>query len=140
MYQQLTLIGYLGGDPEMRYLPSGQSVTNFSIATSRKWTDSKDSTKREETVWWRVSAFGPIGEATNQYKKKGDLVLVEGRMRPDSNGGPRVFQRQDGSFGASYEINASRIQFLPKGSGNGGRDYANGNGLDAEDDSMAIPF
>jgi single-strand DNA-binding protein len=112
MYQQIILVGNLGGDPEMRYLPNGTAVTNFSLATNRKWKGS-DGQMQEETVWWRISVFGSQAEACNQYLSKGRQVLVEGRMRPDPNtGGPRVWQRNDGGYGASYELSAQTVRFL----------------------------
>ena len=115
---KITLIGNLGRDPEMRYLPSGQPVTNFSVASNRRWTN-QDGTPGEETVWVRVSAFGRLAEVCNQYLSKGRQVYVEGRLRPDpETGGPRVYQRNDGSHGASYEIVAQTVQFLG-GRGNG---------------------
>jgi single-strand DNA-binding protein len=113
MYQRIILVGNLGGDPEMRYLPDGQAVTNFSIATSRRWNDRASGEQKEETVWWRISVFGAQAEACNQYLGKGRQVLVEGRMRPDPNtGGPRIWQRQDGTHGASYEMTAFQVKFL----------------------------
>ena len=113
MYQKITLVGNLGNDPEMRYLPSGSPVTNFSMATNRRWTNQQTGEPGEETVWWRVAVFGPQAEACNQYLTKGRQVLVEGRMRPDpGTGKPRVYQRQDGSMGASYELTANTVQFL----------------------------
>ena len=112
MYQQIILVGNLGGDPEMRYLPNGTAVTNFSLATNRKWKGS-DGQMQEETIWWRISVFGAQAEACNQYLSKGRQVLVEGRMRPDPNtGGPRVWQRNDGGYGASYELSAQTVRFL----------------------------
>lgn len=112
MYQKMILIGNLGRDPEMRYTPSGQAVTNFSMATNRKWTD-KNGNQQEETCWFRVSVWGNQGEAVNQYLSQGSRVMVEGRLRPDpETGGPRVYERNDGSPGASYEVNAFRVIFL----------------------------
>ena len=112
MYQKITIVGYLGGDPEMRYTPSGQAVTNFSVATSRRWT-TNEGERAEETTWFRVSAWGRQAETTNQYLGKGSRVLVEGRLRPDpQTGGPRIWTRQDGAPGASFEITARRVVFL----------------------------
>jgi single-strand DNA-binding protein len=116
---KLIVIGNLGRDPEMRYLPSGQPVTNFAVASNRKWTDN-EGVLHEETIWIRVSAFGRLAEVTNQYLSKGRQVYVEGRLRPDSEtGGPRVYERNDGSHGASYEIVAATVQFLGGRNGNG---------------------
>jgi single-strand DNA-binding protein len=95
----------------MRYTPSGQAVTNFNVASSRQYTDS-NAQMVKETIWFRVSTWGKSAETCNQYLKKGSKVLVEGRLIPDSNGSPRVYQKQDGSHGASFEISASTVRFL----------------------------
>ena len=129
---KLILIGNLGRDPEMRYLPSGKPVTNFSVASNRKWTDN-EGVLHEETIWIRVSAFGRLAEVTNQY-------LSKGRLRPDpETGGPRVYERNDGSSGASYEIVAATVQFLGGRNGNGSSpgepDFAGGPETEEE-----IPF
>jgi single-strand DNA-binding protein len=126
MYQKLTIVGHLGQDPEMRYLPDGTAVTNLSVATNRRWTNQKTGQTEEETCWFRVAVWGKQAEAANQYLRKGRQVLVEGRLRPDpETGGPRLFSRRDGSVGASFEMTAGRVQFL--GSRNG-TTPANGNG------------
>ena len=83
MYQKIVLVGNLGNDPEMRYMPDGKPVTSFSLATNRRWSDRQSGDQREETVWWRVSVFGNQAEACNQYLSKGRMALVEGRVRPD---------------------------------------------------------
>lgn len=117
MYQQLTIIGYLGNDPVMRFTPSGQAVTTFSVATSRSYTNNTGQ-KVDETAWFRVSVWGAQAESCNQYLTKGRPVLVVGRLRPDpQSGGPRVFTRKDGTTGASYEVNAMTVRFLPGGRG-----------------------
>jgi single-strand DNA-binding protein len=116
---KLIVIGNLGRDPEMRYMPSGKPVTNFSVASNRKWTDN-EGVLHKETIWIRVSAFGRLAEVTNQYLAKGRQVYVEGRLRPDpETGGPRVYEQNDGSSGASYEIVAATVQFLGGRNGNG---------------------
>lgn len=112
MYHKIIIVGNLGRDPEMRYTPSGQAVTNFNVATNRQYTTS-DGNKVKETTWFRVSSWGKTAEITNQYLKQGSKVLVEGRLNPDQDtGGPRVYTRQDGSSGASFEITADRVLFL----------------------------
>jgi single-strand DNA-binding protein len=112
MYQKITIVGYLGNDPEMRYTPSGQAVTNFNVATSRKYTTS-DGNEIKETAWFRVSSWGKSAEFLNQSLKKGNRVLVDGRLRPDpETGGPRTYTRQDGTTGANYEINAFQVLLL----------------------------
>jgi len=91
MYQKIIIMGNLGNDPEMRYTPQGKPVTNFSVATNRKWTNA-DGTPGEETIWFRVSAWGKLGEVCNQYLSKGRQVFVEGRLRPDpETGAPRIW-------------------------------------------------
>ena len=111
MFHTIIVAGYLGRDPEMRYLPSGTPVTNFSVASSRRWTN-QEGQQQDETVWFRVSAFGRLGETCNQYLSKGRAVLVEGRLRPDENGNPRTWTGQDGAVRASFEVVAQTVRFL----------------------------
>lgn len=119
-YHKIILIGNLGRDPEMRYTADGTPVTNLNVATSEKWT-GRDGQQQERTIWWRVSVWGRQAETVNQYLSKGRQVLVEGTMNPDQEtGGPRVYTRNDGSPGASYEIRAFTVRFL------GGRGEAAG--------------
>lgn len=139
MFQQLTIVGYLGNDPVMRFTPGGQAVTSFSVATSHSYTNNAGQ-KVDETTWFRISVWGTQAESCNQYLSKGRPVLVVGRLRPDpQSGGPRVYNRKDGSPGASFEINALNVRFLPSG-GEGGT-YQEDMGDDQggfEDDE--IPF
>ena len=140
MYQKIILVGNLGGDPEMRYLPDGRAVTNFSLATNRKWSDRQSGEQREETIWWRVSVFDKQAETVNQYLSKGRQVLVEGRMRPDPNtGGPRIWTRQDGTSGASYEITAFNVRFMSGRQEGGAASYPSAPDA-AEVDADGIPF
>ena len=111
MFHKIILVGNLGRDPEMRYTPSGQAVTNLSVATNRRYSDSNGE-MHDETVWFRVSVWGKQAEAANQYLRKGRQVLVEGRLIPDDNGNPRVWSRQDGTSGASFDVSAQIIRFL----------------------------
>lgn len=129
MYQKLIIAGNLGSNPEMRYMPDGQAVTNFSVAVNRRWNDRVTNEQQEEVTWYRVSVWGRQAEAANEYLEKGRQVLIEGRLRPDPNtGGPRLWTRTDGSVGASFEVVADRVQFLG-GNGHGnGNGAANGNG------------
>jgi single-strand DNA-binding protein len=111
-YQTIILVGNLGGDPEMRYTPSGQPVTNFSMAVNRQYTAS-DGQKVKETSWFRVSVWGRQAESVNQYLRRGSQVLVEGRLNADpQSGGPRIYTRQDGTTGASFEVTANTVRFL----------------------------
>lgn len=130
MYQKITLIGNLGRDPEMRYTPSGQAVTSFNLATNRTYTGS-DGQKVKETTWFRVSAWGKQAEICNNYLHKGSKVFIEGRLVADpATGGPRIFTRQDGTTGASFEVSVSAVQFLESraesDSSQGGEDFVAG--------------
>lgn len=73
------LIGNLGGDPETRFMPNGNAVTNFTLATSERWKDKTTGQPVEKTEWHRVSIFGKLAEIAGQYLKKGSKVYIEGR-------------------------------------------------------------
>ncbi|MBE2202172.1 MAG: single-stranded DNA-binding protein [Anaerolinea sp.] len=142
MYQKIIIVGNLGRDPEMRYMPDGTAVTNFNLASSRRWTGA-DGQSREETTWFRIEVWRKQAETANQYLNKGSKVLVEGRIKPDPNtGGPRLWTRQDGTVGASFEVVADTVRFLtPKGgegSYAGGGDYSEEGAPAHEEDD--IPF
>ncbi len=112
MFHEIIIVGNLGRDPEMRYTPSGQAVTNMSVATNRQYTASNGE-QVKETIWFRVSVWGKQAEACNQYLKRGSKVLVTGRLNPDpATGGPRIWTRQDGTAGASFEVTAQTVRFL----------------------------
>jgi single-strand DNA-binding protein len=111
-YHTIILVGNVGRDPEMRYLPSGQPVTSFSVASNRQYTDNNGQ-KVKETIWFRVTTWGKQAENCNQYLKRGSKVLVEGRLTPDKEtGGPRVWSKDGEPPRASFEINAVTVQFL----------------------------
>lgn len=140
-FHTIVITGNLGGDPEMRYTPSGQAVTNFSVAVNESFTNSNGE-RIKRTIWFRVSAWGKQAEICNQYLKKGRMVLVEGRMTVDPNtGGPRIWTGQDGSPRASYEVTAQTVRFLSSRSeyetSPGGEQMDAGDMLPPEDD---IPF
>ena len=112
MWHTIIIVGNLGKDPEMRYTPSGQAVTSFSVASSRQYTSNNGQTVKE-TCWFRISAWGKQAETCNQYLKKGSKVLIEGRLVPDPvTGSPRTYTKKDGTSGASYEVSAQTIRFL----------------------------
>jgi len=111
-FHTIIIVGNLGRDPEMRYAPSGDAVTSFSVASNRQYTDSSGQ-KVKETIWFRVSVWGKQAESVNTYLQKGSSVLIEGNLRPDKEtGNPKTFTRSDGSTGASYEVNARTVRFL----------------------------
>jgi single-strand DNA-binding protein len=139
-YQKVIIVGNLGRDPEMRYTPDGTPVTSFSVAVNRVW-NNPDGSRGEETAWFRVTAWRRSAEVAAQYLTKGRQVMVEGHLQVDkATGGPRVFQRNDGSYGASFELTCDRLVLL------GGRGEAGPGGPEAgrfpegqpEDDE--IPF
>jgi len=140
MFQQITIVGYLGNDPVMRFTPSGQAVTSFSLATSRSYTNNSGQ-KIDETTWFRISVWGAQAESCNQYLSKGRPALVVGRLNPDpETGGPRVFTRKDGTTGTSYEVTAQNVRFLPGSGGSSGayqEDMGDEQGGAKDDD---IPF
>ena len=143
MYQKVILVGHLGRDPEMRYMSDGTPVTSFSIATSEKWT-GKDGQQQERTTWWRISAWRRQAETCNQYLRKGSLVLVEGTITPDpETGGPKVYTRNDGTSGASYEVRAFAVKFLGgRGDATAGPEMPGDEDIPPEADmgEDAIPF
>jgi single-strand DNA-binding protein len=112
MFQELIIVGNVGKEPEMRYTPSGQAVTSFSVATNRTYNNAAGE-QIKETIWFRVSAWGKTGEAVNQYLHKGSKCLIVGRLTADpETGGPRIWSGQDGSARANFEVSASTVRFL----------------------------
>lgn len=107
---KIIVIGNLGRDPEMRYTPSGQSVTSFSVASSRRYTTAAGE-QREETEWFNVNAWGRLAELCNQYLTKGRQVYVEGRLHS------RTYEGRDGQTRFINEINLTDVQFLSRGAG-----------------------
>lgn len=123
MFHTIIIVGNVGRDPEMRYTPSGQAVTSFSVATSRNFKSQGQPVK--ETIWFRVTCWGRQAEIASSYVKKGQKVLVEGRLVADASGNPRTYTRSDGTIGTSFEINASNLQLLSsRAESEGG--YSNG--------------
>ena len=111
MNQLIILVGNVGRDPEMRFTPSGQAVTTFSMATTHQYTSNGEKVK--ETTWFRVNVWGKSAEAVHQYVTKGAKVYVEGRLVSDkATGGPKVWTKQDGTPSASFDVTASTVKFL----------------------------
>jgi len=105
---KMLVIGNLGGDPEMRYMPNGDPVTSFSVATNRRYT-TRDGEQREETEWFRVTTWRQLAEQCNQYLTKGRRVYVEGRLKTSTWTG------QDGQTRITVEIDANQVVFLDSG-------------------------
>lgn len=113
-HDQMTFTGYLGRDPEMRYTPNQKKVTGFSVATNRNFKNGKGEDV-QETIWRRVEAWGSLAELCNKFLKAGSRVLIVGRLKPDpETGGPRIWEREDGSKGANFEVVAKSVLFLDR--------------------------
>lgn len=143
MYQNLIIVGNVGRDPEMRYTPSGQPVTTFSLATNRQYT-ANNGEKVKETTWFRVTTWGKQAEICNQYVKKGSKVLIEGRLTADpATGGPRIWTTPEGSSRSSFEVTANTVQFLSsrgENEGGGGMNDGMGGGSFVGAPEDDIPF
>jgi len=110
---KVIIVGNLGRDPETRYLPSGEAVTNISVATTSTWKDKASGEKKEETEWHRVSAFGRLAEIMGEYLKKGSQVYIEGQLRT------RKWQDKEGKDRYTTEIRADTMQMLGSRAGSG---------------------
>jgi single-strand DNA-binding protein len=110
---KVIIVGNLGADPETRYLPSGEAVTNIRVATTDKWKDKQSGETKEATEWHRISLFGRQAEVAGEYLKKGSQVYIEGSIRT------RKWQDKEGQDRYSTEIRADRMQLLGSRSGSG---------------------
>jgi single-strand DNA-binding protein len=110
---KVILIGNLGRDPEIRYMPSGDAVANLNIATTEKWKD-KGGEMQEQTEWHRVAFFGRQAEICGEYLRKGSSVYIEGRLQT------RKWQDKDGNERYTTEIRGDRMQMLGGRGGGGG--------------------
>ena len=117
---KVILIGNLGNDPDMRYMPNGEPVANISIATSETWNDKNTGEKREKTEWHRVVAYRRTAEIIGQYTRKGSKLYVEGRLQT------RKWTDQSGQQRYTTEIIADNIQMLDSRSGGEGSFGGNG--------------
>lgn len=109
---KVIIVGNLGKDPETRYAPSGDAVTNIVVATTETWKDKASGEKREATEWHRVVFFGKLAEIAGQYLKKGSQVYLEGKLKT------RKWQDKDGQDRFTTEINADEMKMLgSKGDG-----------------------
>ncbi|WP_175891316.1 single-stranded DNA-binding protein [Burkholderia cepacia] len=122
---KVILVGNLGADPEVRYLPSGDAVANVRLATTDRYKDKASGDFKEMTEWHRISFFGRLAEIVSEYLEKGSSIYVEGRIRT------RKWQGQDGQDRYSTEIVADQMQMLG-GRNGGGRGEGGGHGGDNE--------
>ena len=107
MYNKIVIVGNLGRDADMRYLPNGAGVASMNVAVNRRWTDKETGETKEATTWFSVSVWGKQADAVHQYCKKGQQVLVEGEVLA-----PRVYQKRDGGYGCNLEVRATTVRFL----------------------------
>lgn len=132
-YQQTTIVGNLGKDPEQKFLPSGDAVTNFSVAVTEKW--KKDGEQKEQTTWFRVNAFGKLAEICGQYLTKGSGVLVVGKMQC------RKWKDKEGQDRESWELRADSVQMLgSKTEGQSKPAGTNNKRSNSTDDEDQVPF
>jgi single-strand DNA-binding protein len=114
---KIQIIGHLGRDPEVRRLPNGDAVANFSVATTDKWKNQAGE-PQEATEWHRVTAFAKLAEIVERYLKKGSQVYIEGKIQT------RKYQDKDGNEKLSVEIRAAEMQMLDSRSDSGGQQQA----------------
>ena len=105
MYQHTVIVGHTGRDAEMRYTPTGVPVTDFSLATTRRWTNANGETQ-EKTTWFKVTCWRKLAEIAAQYVTKGKLVLVEGDIEASA------YTARDGEVRATLELTATAMKFL----------------------------
>ncbi len=114
MLNKVTLIGNLGADPEVRFMPSGGSVANVNLATTRRWKDKQSGERKEATEWHRVIFFNRLAEIAGEYLKKGSQIYIEGRLQT------RKWQDKDGQDRYTTEILAEELHMLGSKSGGTG--------------------
>lgn len=110
---KVIIVGNLGADPETRYLPSGEAVTNIRVATTDRWKDKQSGEMKEATEWHRISFFGRLAEVAGEYLKKGSQVYVEGSLRT------RKWQDKEGQDRYSTDIRGDVMQMLGRREGGG---------------------
>ena len=110
---KVIIVGNLGADPETRYLPSGEAVTNIRVATTDRWKDKQTGEAKEATEWHRIAFFGRLATVAGEYLKKGSQVYVEGSLRT------RKWQDKDGQDRYSTEIRGDVMQMLGRREGGG---------------------
>ena len=138
MYQQITIVGNLGNDPEMRYTASGVPVTSFNVAVNRFWTN-QEGERQDKTTWFRVTAWRKLAETASQYLTKGRQVLVVGEVED-----PSTWTDRDGNHRASLEVTALNIKFIGSrndtGMGGGMQSAPAAGGGEAATSDEDIPF
>ena len=116
---KVILLGRLGRDPEVRYMPNGEAVCNFSIATSETWND-RNGQRQERTEWHNITMYRRLAEIAGQYLKKGREVYIEGRIQS------RKYTGKDGIERTAYDIVASEMKMVGSREGGGSAQYDDG--------------
>ncbi|WP_050466628.1 single-stranded DNA-binding protein [Herbaspirillum chlorophenolicum] len=119
---KVIIVGNLGRDPETRYMPNGEAVTNIAVATTESWKDKNSGEKKELTEWHRITFYRKLAEIAGQYLKKGSQIYVEGRLQT------RKWQDKDGVERYTTEIIADTMQMLGSRQGGGGASMDDGGG------------
>lgn len=117
---KVMLMGNLGGDPEMRYMPDGTAVANFSMATTKRWKD-KEGNQKDHTEWHKITCFGPLAEVAGQYLKKGSPVKIEGSLKT------RKWQNKDDVTMYTTEVVMNDLNLLGSKNDNVGGSQENHN-------------
>src|SRR5712671_3423675 len=125
---KVILVGNLGADPETKYLPSGDAVTNIRVATTDRWKDKTSGEMKEATEWHRISFFGRLAEISGEYLKKGSQVYVEGSIRT------RKWQDKEGQDRYSTDIRGEVMQMLGSRQGMGAESGGKSSGRGEPDD------
>lgn len=110
---KVMIIGHLGNDPDVRYMPSGDAVASITVATSESWKDKTTGEKKEQTEWHRISFFGKLAEIAGEYLRKGSHVYIEGSLRT------RKYTDKDGVEKYATDIKADTMKMLGKANGGG---------------------
>jgi single-strand DNA-binding protein len=114
---KVIIVGNLGKDPEVRYMPNGEAVANITVATTDTWKDKATGERREATEWHRVAFYRKLAEIAGQYLKKGSQVYIEGALKT------RKWQDKEGHDRYTTEIIADTMQMLGRREGSGSPDY-----------------
>lgn len=133
MLNKVILIGNLGADPEVRFMPSGGSVATVRLATTRRWKDRQTGERKEDTEWHRVVFFNRLAEVAGEYLKKGSQIYVEGRIRTQK------WQGQDGQDRYTTEIVGEEMHMLGSRSGGTGNFSAEQNYGNYPSSSSGVP-
>ena len=128
---KVILVGRLGRDPEARYMPNGDAVTNFSIATDEQWRD-RNGERQTRTEWHNVILYGKLAEIASQYLRKGSQVFIEGRIQS------RKYSGKDGIERIAYDIIGNEMKML--GNRNDGSDSGNNNAAPPQHESTTAPI